>query len=274
MAYSPELKGYIVDVPEVWLHRFYDDRVFHYNKLASCDFTPNTQTIDINGGWSLYPIARLPGQSTLEINMESAEFDAELFAMANGVEFTESPVTVWESQEFNVTANGTTQFIVETTTALKGATASDDDAKFYINGLTLAAGETPGANEFAVAASVEDTTAHNFKTTVTLGTAINNGDVLTVSWTVNKNIPMIGIDNQSTFIGEAILRYPVYNSGEEVKTAGVKGYLYAKVFRVRCTSAPGFNANYKSAMTNPITLSALDPRRADGNAYAIAYMAK
>lgn len=59
MAYVPELRGYITDVPEIWLKRT-DNRVFHFDQISSSNVSPDTQFTEVNGGWSLYPVAYLP----------------------------------------------------------------------------------------------------------------------------------------------------------------------------------------------------------------------
>lgn len=56
MAYVPALRGYITDVPEIWLKRT-DNRVFHFDQISSSNVSPDTQFTEVNGGWSLYPVA-------------------------------------------------------------------------------------------------------------------------------------------------------------------------------------------------------------------------
>ena len=41
----------------------------------------------MNAGWSLFPVAVLPGQSTFELSITSGKFDADLFAMANATDY-------------------------------------------------------------------------------------------------------------------------------------------------------------------------------------------
>ena len=93
-TYIPSLKGYVTDVPEIWLKRK-DDKVFHFDQLSSSNVSPDTQFTEVNGGWSLYPVAYLPGQSTMEMTFESAQFDADLFALASNTEFKTESVELW-----------------------------------------------------------------------------------------------------------------------------------------------------------------------------------
>ena len=47
----------------------------------------NNNNTEINAGWSLYPVAYLPGQSTFEMSITSGKFEADLFVMTNATNF-------------------------------------------------------------------------------------------------------------------------------------------------------------------------------------------
>ena len=63
-AYVDAYKGYIADVPEVWFKRC-DDKVFHFDEVTQASVNPQTNFTEVTGGWSLYPVAYLPAQSTI-----------------------------------------------------------------------------------------------------------------------------------------------------------------------------------------------------------------
>lgn len=127
-----------------------------------------------------------------------------------------------------------------------------------------------------VDASQQDASTGVFLTRVKLadGSGIKVGDEVVISYCYKEDASTIQVDNQQTFVGEAILRWPVYSSGEEIKAAGVKGYCYMHIYKCRCTAMPGFDTSYKSAVTNGITLSAMDPHRNDGAIYSISFVEK
>ena len=50
----------------------------------------NAKDTEINAGWSLYPVAYLPGQSTFEMSITSGKFEADLFVMTNATKFEEN----------------------------------------------------------------------------------------------------------------------------------------------------------------------------------------
>lgn len=387
-TYVPSLKGYITDVPEIWLKRR-DNKVFHFDQLTSSNVTPDTQFTEINAGWSLYPVAYLPGQSSMEMTFESAQFDADLFALATNTAFKDEIVEVWGTAVIPAETKNQTEFIVESNKDLTGAT-------FYINGYAAAVGratttgaanyvqettvtgnpkelklyeklarmltsdtvvqsgkdyflsptdttaitQTEGADPaangwyekasdatapitvfvptedttavenkayykfapsaatgastagtmvsgeisetgvhttapFNVNASVMDAVTNTYKTRIKLadGDGIEIGDELVVSYVTKEHHDTILVDNQQTFVGEAILRWPVYASGDETGQAGgVKGYVMMHIFKGRCTAMPGFDASYKSNVTNGITISAMDPHRVDGAIYSISFL--
>ena len=391
MTYVPSLKGYVTDVPEIWLKRK-DNKVFHFDQLSSSNVSPDTQFTEVNAGWSLYPVAYLPGQSTMEMTFESAQFDADLFALATNTEFKNETVEVWGSAIIEATEEGQHEFVIESEADLT-------NAKFYINGFTqinvekgalskkgyfvavtpaqgdspadknwfeyvdgkyiatadaaveagktyykfeemadaanentgytkvddvtnanpkqsgwyevndngeyvLTEDATPGSGKtyytknsadtytadqddkagvhtvasFRVLDTVKDSSTGVYRTKIILTSKDNSGlakgDQLEVSYVYAKSLATIQVDNQQTFVGEAILKWPVYASGEETKAAGVKGYMIMHIYKCRCTAMPGFDTSYKSTATNGITLSAMDSHRQDGAIYSMSYLEK
>ena len=81
-TYNSMFKGYIADVPKVVFRRC-DGHAYAFTELTSATVTANIETMDINAGWSLFPVAVLPGSSTFTMSFTSGQFDADLFAMAN-----------------------------------------------------------------------------------------------------------------------------------------------------------------------------------------------
>ena len=76
MAYSAAFQGYIADVPRLWFKRC-DGRIFYFDELTQASVSPQINYTEINAGWSLYPVAYLPGQSTFEMSITSGKFDAD-----------------------------------------------------------------------------------------------------------------------------------------------------------------------------------------------------
>lgn len=223
--------------------------------------TPTINTIDINAGWSLFPVAQLPGTSTFEMSCTSGKFEADLFLMTNKKNKFETNTEYLAPWTEHITlADGATTF----TLAKEVARDENDVALISIAGLELGTGAAAlTAGQFFV----DD--ADN--KTVTF-VADDLGEKVTVNYFYKETAEEINIDNKAAAIGEAILMYPVYGSGEDCTAAAVKGHVYLKVYRARVTGQPGLDGSYKTASTYQFTLSALDPKRPDDAVYSIAYV--
>lgn len=265
-TYIPAYKGYVTDVPELWFKRK-DGKMFHYDQLTQASFTPNVNFTEVNAGWSLFPVAYLPGQSTMEMQATSGQFNADLFAMANNKTFAAREYKVPFSAMYEIESGNTV--VIESNVSIlndividgmamgdAAANATDsEDAKF-------AASEVAPSEESSV-----------YKTTITLPDEFT-GDAIEITYYETQNANVIEIDNKTAAVGELIAKWPVYATGDESDAAGVKGYVLMKVYKCRVTAMPGFDTSYKSAATNAVTFSALDPKRPDEAIYNIAYVEK
>lgn len=88
-TYDKQFNGYVADVPKLWFKRC-DGKVFHFDELTKATVSPTINQTEINAGWSTFPVASLPGTSTLELKAVSSRFDADLFSMTNAVNFKEN----------------------------------------------------------------------------------------------------------------------------------------------------------------------------------------
>lgn len=244
-SYVKEFGGYISDVPQLFFKRC-DGHVFHFNELTQASVTPNIQTTEINAGWSLYPVAVLPGQSTLEMQVTSGKFEAELFSMTNAVDFAENTayeMPTKETQKIDDTAH--------TITLLQTPVAGS----VFINGLT----ET---TDYTVDVATKKIT---FTDTALTGE-------IEVAYNYTATVREAQIDNKASAVGEAVLRYPVYSDGTDCTKSGIIGYVVMRVYKCRVTAQPGMDGSYKQASTYQFTLSAIDAKRNDGMIYSIAYI--
>ena len=187
----------------------------------------------------------LPGQSTLEMSFTSAQFDADLFAMANGEDFKESKTYTVPVTEYLTSVAG-----VMTTSQLPIANSVS------IPGMSITGDFTGTQN------------ANNATITITNNSQIPD-QLYEVTYEVAKSVYVSEISNKKSAIGSLVARWPVYASGDEEDAAGVKGYVGMKIYRCRATAMPGFDTSYKSAATNQVTFGAVDPHQE--NAYDIFY---
>ena len=206
-------------MPKAYFTRCGDKRRFTFDKLTAATVTPNIQTTDVNAGWSLFPVAQLPGQSTFEMSLTSGEFNAELFSMANKADYEKAEFAVPQTEWPTLDAN---------------------------KQLTLK--HTPMAGTISIKGMVQDTTAAEGKYSVednkiTFAEADITTDLIEVSYDFSEQMEQIIIDNKSAAVGECVLEYPVYNSGDDCSEAGIKGYYYVRVFLARITTVPGFDTS-------------------------------
>ncbi|MDY5219970.1 MAG: hypothetical protein SPH82_05250 [Eubacteriales bacterium] len=137
-----------------------------------------------------------------------------------------------------------------------------------INGYTEAA--EAAAGKFAVKIATD--TSHSTEITFFEGD-VETGDTLRVAYRRRVNGASVATvkTNSTTAKGALYAHWPVYSSGTDCTESAVKGYLHLFVPRVRVTALPGFDNSYKSASTNAVTFSAIDPKRADNKMYDLYY---
>lgn len=277
-TYVKEFNGYIADVPRLWFKRC-DKRIFYFDELTAATVTPQVNYTEVNAGWSLYPVAYLPGQSTFEMQVTSGKFEADLFVMAN-------------AQNFQDLTNGSTPYEMSFTEVL---TPSVDGTQTTLKTASLA--HAPITDTISVAypnsdgkmvATTGSVAAGQYKIIAPVGTeeewqiqffAADIADEVTVSYYYDlvaegNEVSESKIDNRSSAIGEAIMIYPVYGSGDDCSDSSIIGNVIVKVYRCRVTAAPGFDASYKTANTFQFTLAAMDAKRPDNATYSIAFVRK
>ena len=255
-SYIKEIGGFVADVPKFYFERC-DKRRFAYKNLTAATINIDQQTIDINGGWSLFQLARLPGQSTMTVNITSAEFKADMFVMTNAIKdgFTENATFAVPISEHLQPVN---------------------------NKVTLK--NTPIEGTISIAGLVQDSAAAEGKFSVS-GKEITfyEGDIPTeggtpigvdVHYDYEKSAREIAVSNKTTAIGRAVLEYPVYGSGEDCTDADIIGYLYVTILRARVTSQPGFDTSYKTAATFGFELTTIDAGDPNDIAWKMDYVPK
>ena len=254
-TYIPEFQGYIADVPRMWFKRC-DGRMFYFDELTQASVTPNVQYTEVNAGWSLFPVAYLPGQSTFEMQVTSGKFEADLFVMTNATKFQananyEVPMTEFLTldgqQEVTLAKNPVTGSV--SIAGLEETSSSPTAGYFKV---TAAAGANPAKITFAQN-DVE-------------------GGKVEVNYFYYDAAQEANITNQSSAMGEAIMVYPVYGNGDDCTDSSIIGHVYVHVYKCRVTAQPGFDASYKTANTFQFTIAAMDAKRQDQACYSIAYI--
>ena len=180
-----------------------------------------------------------------------------MFAMANAVTMKQADVATLESKLYEV-AEGSKIVIPYETQA----------GSVKINGFEAA--EAAAAGKFSVEVVSEDAPS----TTITFFEGdVAVGDTLRVAYRRRVNGASVATvkTNSTTAKGSLYAHWPVYSSGTDCTESSVKGWLHLYIPRVRVTALPGFDNSYKSAATNSVTFSAIDPKRAEEKMYDLHY---
>ena len=250
-TYNPSLKGYIADVPKVVFKRC-DGAKFYFDELTAATVSANIETTPINAGWSLFPVAVLPGSSNFEMNFTSGKFDSSLFSMANKATYaTNAAYEMSKGERHDVSASHT---VVLDETPIAGSVS--------IEGMTeVDAQATLKTGEFKVDTETKTVTFY----------AEDVIDFVDVVYDYTATVQEAIITNKEAAIGEAVALWPVYGSGDDCTESDIIGYWIVKVFRARITSIPGMDSSYKSAQTFNFALQALDAKRNDEGCYSTAF---
>lgn len=214
-------------------------------------------TLSVTGGQGNYPLAFIETDKALEFTFASSQFSLDMFAMANAVQMRQADVATLESRLVEV-ANGykvTLPFEVQ-------------EKSIRVNGLSESDTEEDG--QF----SVKITSGDAPTTTIIFGADdVEVGDTLRIAYRRRVNGASVATvkTNSTTAKGSLYAHWPVYSSGTDSAESAVKGYLHLYIPRVRVTALPGFDNSYKSAATNGVTFSAIDPKRADEKMYDLYY---
>ncbi|MBP5423978.1 MAG: hypothetical protein J6Y78_16215 [Paludibacteraceae bacterium] len=254
-TYIPEFQGYIADVPRMWFKRC-DGRVFYFDELTQASVSPQVNYTEVNAGWSLFPVAYLPGQSTFEMQVTSGKFEADLFVMTNATKFQANANYEVPFTEI-LTLDGQNE--VELTNDPVTGSVS-------IAGLEETA-STPTAGHFKVTAAAGANPAK-----ITFAASDVEGGKVEVNYFYKEAAQEANITNQSSAMGEAIMVYPVYGNGDDCTDSSIIGHVYVRVYKCRVTAQPGFDASYKTANTFQFTIAAMDAKRQDQACYSIAFI--
>lgn len=180
-----------------------------------------------------------------------------MFAMANAVAIKQADVSTLESRLYEV-AEGLTVTIPYEVQAKSVRISGFDEA------------EAAAAGKF----SVKITTGETPSTVITFADGdVEADDVVRIAYRRRVNGASVATikTNSTTAKGALFAHWPVYSSGTDCTESAIKGYLHLFIPRVRVTALPGFDNSYKSAATNSVTFSAIDPKRPDEKMYDLYY---
>lgn len=257
--YMEEYKGFLYDVPDMDFIRC-DGKPYHYDKVSTSDATFSSETTPINGGQGKLPIGWIETGATQEVTLASAEFDFEMFEMANAAKLTKGDYSTVEADLFEVVTGPKIVLPFEV-----------QAGSVKIRGMEEAT--TAAVGKFAVAITAAAAAADG-KTEITfVADDATVGDEIRV-WYKRRVVggaKVLVKTTSTTAKGELYLHYPISSSGEDCTESNQIAKLHLYMPKVRVTALPGFSASYKSAQTPTLTFSAMDPHRSDKKSYELIY---
>lgn len=262
LQYSEKYGGYVADNPIIDFERC-DGRVFSYDEVNTSGFTNGSESITITGGQGCFPLAILDTTKTQEFTFDISNFTMELFEMTNAVNAANGDYGTLETKRYEVETGLKINLPFEVKTGsvkILGLTEETTDAE-------LAAGKF----KVTITAAQENTAG---KTEIVLHeTDAALGDTVRVSYRRRiVNAQRVTVKTTSkTARGALYAHYPVYSSGMDCTESAIKAWIHIEIPRVRVTALPGFNTTYKQASTFSVTFSGLDPKRPDGQMWAIYF---
>ena len=251
MIYSEKYGGYVADVPNVDFIRC-DGRVFFFDQINSANYSQTNNSLTINGGWSPFAQAIIDTDKELTVQMESSQFTMELFELAYATNIVVGDKGVVETGRYEIE------------TGLKITLPFEVQAgSVKIYPLEEATAAAAGKFSVAITASTAETAGSTVITFAEDDVAV--GDYITVSY--RRRVVDAAVAGQksmtTTARGELYLHYPIYSAGIDCTEASIKAYVHLHIYRVRVSETPGFDNSWKSAGTNSLTFTSLDPRRPD-----------
>lgn len=249
-TYNDTLKGYIADVPRVVFRRC-DGAKYYFDELTSATVSADMTTTEITAGWSLYPVAVLPGASTFTLSFTSGKFDSSMFSMANAIKDVPEETTdhAWRTNSSYIMSTGeraTPDATNHRVTLVHPAVANS----VYISGMEETAENVVATGKFKV------TTAEGV-TTVTFSADDSTLENVEIVYDYVQEVHEAVVTNMESAIGECVAIWPVYGSADDCSESDIIGYYIVKVFRARITQVPGMDTSYKSAAEFTFEMQAL-----------------
>lgn len=244
-------KGFIVDSPNCAIMGALGNTQILTASQGSITF--GGDSIDINGGWSLYSLATIDTSKTVEISLTDVELKMSSLALQNGVQVqSKAKERFIFGNEFTVNTNKiTVPYEVVTGSVL-------------IDGFTETTG-TLATKQFTVTVGTGTTDIEFFTGEVADGTVIT--PIFRVEIADAETVEVL--NNSFGKTSQVVLEYPLY--GEDNNQSDIIGYVQFVVFRAKISSNFSTEGSYKSASAFDITATGQDPRRPDKKIFEINY---
>lgn len=247
-------RKFLIDAPNVLISA--KNGTYSCITATSGEVTLSSDSLEINGGWSLYSLIEIPTTSSIEVSLQDAQISDGYFEVGYGaVKSSNQKVErVYHGDPFEVATENHTitidKEVVSGSLKIMGMTETED---------------APTNGQFKVA--IDSGT-----TTVTFDSSMDGKSVFP-SYKVSEDAEeSYAITTDSVpQKGEVTLTFPVYSSDEEDAT--ISHYAQITIFSCSVVQDANLGGSYKSASTFGLKLKGIKPTRADKKVWQIAFFA-
>jgi len=241
-------KGFIIDAPKALIRTA--SRNLHIATASQGQVQIGGDSIEINGGWSFYNLARIDTKKTIAINFTNAQWDLDHLAITSGGNLTSGA-----SEYYYFGTPYVVDPVLYTITLPNLAIAGSIE----INGYTVAGTATPTATQF-YPHTVGGVTELVFNSTVA-------GAKLYPAYKVVTPVDTSILQVSTTDFSEAssvCVQFPIYSDADATNST-IEAYAQLIVYKMKVMPTYEFSGSYKAASSFKLDLQGLDPRRTDGN---------
>jgi hypothetical protein len=243
-------KGFIIDAPRVLLKTA--TGASHLATASQGTVTLGGDSIEIDGGWSFYNLARIDTKKSLTVSLTDAQWDLDALTLSSG-----GTASTSASQYYYFGTPYTVDATSYTITLPHVAVASSVE----INNYTEAS--TPTGSQFRVDIGAS-TTVLTFPSASASAVVYPAYKVATGAST---KILTVSTEDFAA-AGNAIVQFPVYSDADATDST-IIAYAQMEVYKCKIMPTYEFSGAYKAASTFKLDLEGLDPRRADGNMWQL-----
>lgn len=251
MAYN-NLTGFIVDSPKVIVKTVSGDYQTITANTAEVSF--GGSTISITGGQSMYALAEIDKDKTIDIKITDAQYNLQSVALSSGGTLSAGADT-YDIYGDAYTADATGLIVLPYAIVA---------SSLRINGYTETV-SAPTSGQFKVTIGAS--------TTNVLFTPTESGMVFSPAYSISvaSATTLSTKTNDLPKTAEVRLSFPVY-SDANAQDSKIIGNMQLTIYKAKILQSFKIGGSYKNAQTYDLTLKGLDPMRSDKQMWRCVFM--
>ena len=250
-------QGYIIDVPNVLVKT--GDKSYISLTATEGQITVEPEEITIEGGQGIYPLFQMNTRSTITVSVTDAQFNTNQLEAFGATASTEQRKRYEIETSYEVGEDNTV--------TIEGRTIKAAD--FSLNGFE-AVDQTGGEPASASAGQVlVDSTTTSGSTKLTFAAEDDMaGTTISPVYTYTEEAESLKfLEGVFPKKAEVILQFPLYEDEDGNDT--VPSTVQITIYKASISASPTICGSYKTASTFALECTAMNPRRADKEIWAI-----